>query len=58
MDNISLAANSKEFIKTIKDLLYSNFDKKNMGKATYILKVKIYKDNLKKLPTLSQKPYI
>ena len=58
VDDILLAANSKEFIKTVKDWLYSNFDMKDMGEAAYILGVKIFKDRSRKLLALSQEPYI
>ena len=37
VDDILLAANSKEFVKTIIHWLYSNFDMKDMGEAAYIL---------------------
>ena len=42
-DNIIIANNSNEYVKEIKE----------MGEATYILKVKILKDHLKKLLSLS-----
>ena len=58
VDDILLAANSKEFVKTIKDWLYSNFDMKDVGKVAYILGVKIFKDRSRKLLALSQEPYI
>ena len=58
MDDILLAANSKEFVKNVKDWLYSNFDMKDMGEAAYILGVKIFKDCSRKLLALSQEPYI
>ncbi|KAH9686018.1 hypothetical protein KPL70_014192 [Citrus sinensis] len=53
-----LAANSKEFVKTVKDWLYSNSDMKDMGEKTYILGVKIFRDRSRKLLELSQEPYI
>ena len=58
MDDILLAANSKEFVKIIKDWLHSNFDKKDIGEATYILWVKIFKDRSRKIMALSQESYI
>ena len=58
VDDILLAANSKEFVKNVKDWLYSNFDMKDMGEAAYILGVKIFKDRSRKLLALSQEPYI
>ena len=56
--DILLAVNNKEFVKTIKDWLYSNFDMKNMGEAAYILEVKIFRDRSRKLLALSLEPYI
>ena len=58
MDNILLVANSKELVKIIKDWLHSNFDKKDIGEATYILGVKIFKDRSRKLMAMSQESYI
>ena len=58
VDDILFVANSKEFVKTVKDWLYSKFDMKDMGEAAYILGVKIFKDRSKKLLALSQEPYI
>ncbi|KAH9685886.1 hypothetical protein KPL70_014146 [Citrus sinensis] len=57
VDDILLATNNKEFVKTVKDLLYLNFDMKDMGKASYILRVKIFGDCSRKLLAPSQEPY-
>ena len=58
VDDILFVANSKEFVKIVKDMLYSKFDMKDMDKAAYILGVKIFEDRSKKLLALSQEPYI
>ncbi|KAH9678644.1 Integrase catalytic domain-containing protein [Citrus sinensis] len=58
VDDILLAVNNKEFVKTVKDWLYSKFDIKDMGETAYILGVKIFRDRSRKLLTLSQEPYI
>ena len=58
VDNILLARNDKEYLLSIKEWLSSNFKMKNLGKAVYILDVKIKRDCSKKLLALSQEPYI
>ena len=58
MDDILLAGNNIEFVQTIKEWLFSNFEIKDIGEASYILGVKIHRDRSKKLSTLSQESYI
>ena len=58
VDDILLAGNSKEMIDTAKKWLSSNFEMKDMGKASYVLGVKIVKNRVKRLLGLSQKTYI
>ena len=41
VDDILIAGNDLEFVKTIKEWLSSTFEMKNMGEASYILGVKI-----------------
>ena len=58
VDDILIAGNSKEYVNELKGWLSSNFEMKDMGEAAYILGVKISRDRLKKLLSLSQEPYI
>jgi Reverse transcriptase (RNA-dependent DNA polymerase) len=58
VDDMLLVSNNKEYVQTIKELLSSNFDMKDMGEATYILEVKIERDRSKKILALSQEHYI
>jgi hypothetical protein len=58
VDDMLLVGNSKEFIKTIKEWLSSNFEMKDMGEASFVLGVKILKDCSRKLLSLSQETYI
>jgi hypothetical protein len=44
VDDILLAGNNKEFIKTIKEWLSSTFEMKDMGEASFVLGVKIFRD--------------
>ena len=56
--DILLAGNNIEFVQTIKELLFSNFEMKYMREASYILGVKIHRDHFRKLLILSQESYI
>ena len=58
VDDILIAGNDKEFLKSIKGWLSSNFEMKDMGEAAYILGVKISRNRSKKLLSLSQESYI
>ena len=58
VDDILLARNNTEFVQTIKEWLFSNFEIKDMGEASYILRVKIHMDHSRKLLALSQESYI
>jgi hypothetical protein len=58
VDNILLAGNNKEFIKTIMEWLSSTFEMKDMGEASFVLGVKILRDHSRKLLGLSQETYI
>ena len=44
VDDILLVGNNKEFIKTIKEWLFSTFEMKDMGEASFVLGVKILRD--------------
>ena len=58
VDNILLVGNNLEFVKIIKELLFSNFKMKDMIETAYILGVKINRDRSRKLLSLSQETYI
>ena len=58
IDDILLAGNSKEMIDTAKKWLSSNFEKKDMGEASYVLGVKIVRDRAERPLSLSQGTYI
>jgi hypothetical protein len=49
VDGILIDRNNKEMIDTTKKWLSSNFEIKDMGKANYILGVKIIRDHAKRL---------
>jgi len=57
-NDILIAGNSKEMIDTTKKWLSSNFEMKDMGKASYVLGVKIIRDRAKRLLGLTQETYI
>ena len=50
--------NDKKLIDVTKKKLSSNFEMKDMGEASYVLGVKIIRDRLKRLLSLSQETYI
>jgi hypothetical protein len=58
VDDIQLAGNNKEFIKTIKEWLSSTFKMKDMIEASFVFGVKILRDHSRKLLGLSQETYI
>ena len=49
VDDIILIGNDVSFLKSIKIWLSKNFSMKDLGEATYILGIKIYRDRSKKL---------
>ena len=53
-----LAGNDKKKIVTIKKWLFSTFEMKDMGVASYVLGVKILRDRSRRLLGLSQEIYI
>ena len=57
-DNILLVGNDKKMIVTTKVWLFSNFDIKGMGEASYVLGVKIFRDHSRNFLGLSQETYI
>ena len=58
MDDILLIGNDIPALQGIKVWLLSQFSMKDLGEASYILGMKIYRDRSKKLLGLSQSMYI
>ena len=54
VDDILLARNDKEMIVATKAWLSSNFEMKDISEASYVLRVKIFKDRSRKFLGLSQ----
>ena len=54
VDDILLIGNNTEFLDSIKGYLNKNFSVKDLGEATYILGIKIYRDRLRRLIGLSK----
>ena len=58
VDEIFKAGSDEKLIDVTKKLLSSNFEKKDIGEASYVLGVKIFRDSSKQLLDLSQESYI
>ena len=58
MDDILLIGNDIPMLTMVKRWLPKKFSMKDLGKASYILRVKIYRDRSKWMLGLSQKLYI
>jgi ATP-binding cassette subfamily B (MDR/TAP) protein 1 len=58
VDDILIARNNKEMIKTTKRGLSSNFEMKDMSEANYVLSVKIIRDRTKRFLGLIKETYI
>ena len=58
VDDILIYGNDKKLIEVTKKWLSSNFKMKDMGEASYVLSVKIFRDRSKLLLDLSQETYI
>ena len=58
VDDILLAGNNIEMIVATKVWLFLNFEMKNMGEASYVLRVKIFRDRSRKFLGLSKETYI
>lgn len=58
VDDILLAANDLGILHETKDFLSKNFDMKNMGEASYVIGIEIFRDRSQGLLGLSQKAYI
>src|SRR6266516_3183829 len=58
VDDILLIRNDIEFLDSMKGYLNKNFSMKDLGEATYILGIKIYRDRSRRLIGLSQSTYL
>ena len=58
VDDILLIGNDVSVLKFVKIWLSKNFSMKDLGKATYILGIKIYRDRSNRLLGLSQSTFI
>ena len=58
VDDILLVGNNLEMINAIKEWLSFVFEMKDLGEASYILGVKISRDHLMRLLSLSQETYL
>jgi hypothetical protein len=58
VDDILLASNGKKMLHETKRFLSSHFDMKDLGEASYVLGIEIYRDRTGGVLGLSQKAYI
>jgi hypothetical protein len=58
VDDILLIGNDSPMMEPVKFSLRKSFSMKDLGEATYILGIKIYRDRSKRLIGLSQNAYI
>ncbi|WVZ51632.1 hypothetical protein U9M48_002756 [Paspalum notatum var. saurae] len=58
VDDILLIGNSIPMLEAVKDSLRKSFSMNDLGEATYILGIKIYRDMSKRLIGLSQSTYV
>jgi len=58
VNDILLASNDLGMIYETKEYLNNNFDMKDMGEATFVIGIKIYRDRSRGLLGLSQEAYI
>ena len=58
VDDILWIGNETDFLKSIKGYLNKNFSMKELGEATYILGIKIYRDRSRRSIGLSQSTYL
>ena len=58
IDDIILAANELGMLRETKDFLSMNFEMKDMGEASYVIGIEIFRDRSQGLLGLSQKAYI
>ena len=58
IDDILLIGNNIQMLETVKSSVRKSFSMKDLGEATYILGIKIYRDRSKRIIGLSQDTYI
>jgi hypothetical protein len=58
VDDILLASSDVHLLLETKGFLSSHFDMKDLGEASYVLRIEIYRDRRKGVLGLSQKSYI
>ena len=58
VDDILLAANDLGILYVTKDFLSKNFEMKDMGEASFVIGISIFRDRSKGMLGLSQKDYI
>jgi hypothetical protein len=58
VDDILLIGNDVQMLNNVKEYLNSKFSIKYMGKAAYVLYIKIYRDRSRSLLALSQNTYL
>ena len=58
IDDILLATNDLGLLHEVKEFLSQNFDMKDMGEASYVIDIKIYRDRSHHVLGLSQEAYI
>ena len=58
VDDILLATNDKRLLHEVKQFLSKSFDMKDMGKASYVIGIKIHRDRARGILGLSQETYI
>ena len=58
IDDILLVSSDMSMLLETKSFLFSNFDMKDLGEASYVLEIEIHRDRKKRVLGLSQKAYI
>ena len=58
VDDILLIGNNIEFLDSVKGYLNKSFSMKDLGEASFILGIKIYRDRSRRLIGLSQSTYL
>ena len=58
VDDILLATNDLNLLRDTKKFMSNNFEMKDLGNASYVLGIQIYRDHSKDILGLSQKSYI
>ena len=58
VDDILLIGNNTEFLDSIKGYLNKSFSMKDLGEATYMLGIKIYRDRSRRLMILSKNAHL